>query len=461
MSYFMRTYFLKAAVMAATWLMLPLQGAWADIVVTVDVAGKTYSKVVVVYQTTIVEIPLDEAGHGTHTFRNIGAVHANLFYGMDKKAFFMEDGDSIRFSFDTNSFKEEVQFQAAKGKERIFTYLNQVTLTRLPEADYGLSYDDYVKRLGKKEESALKLLKAWKFDAVSPRFVEVEKGRIAYAYAAGRLMYAAGHPMVAKDSTYRPDSAYYNDLRRMFVANEKLVELTEYREFMKEVARVFGGCRGEGYKTPYARTVCQMEYLADNIENDRVKEALLNVLAIEQVEQFGIKDIDELRNLHSTYVTDPVLQKAFREKFEAWDITRPGKMSPDFRALDADGKPHTLAEFKGKYLYIDLWATWCGPCRREIPFLKKLEEDYKGRNITFLSLSTDTKRADWIKVVQAQQLTGVQLFLGAGQRFQTAYKADGIPHFILLDPEGKIVNPNMLRPSSPDVRAYLDAQPGL
>lgn len=457
----MKTYLLRAVTVLAACLLFPLQGIRADIVVTVDVTGKTHSTAVVVYQTTMVEIPLDDNGHGTHTFRNLGAVHANLFYGMDKKAFFMEDGDSIHFSFAGSSFKDEVKFQAGEGKDRIFAYLNQVTLTRLPDEDYGLSYDAYVKRLRKKEEGALKLLKAWKFDAVSPRFVEVEKGRIAYAYAAGRIMYAAGHPLVAQDSTYRPDSAYYNDMKRMFVAEEKLVELKEYREFMKEVARVFGNCRGQNYKTPYERTVCQMEYLVDNLENERVRQALLNVLAIEQVEQFGIKDIDELRNLHSTYVTDPVLKQAFQEKIDAWDITRPGKMSPDFRALDVDGKFHTLADYKGKYLYIDLWATWCGPCRREIPFLKKLEEEYRGRNITFLSLSTDARRADWLKVVQAQKLTGVQLFLGAGQRFQTAYKAEGIPHFILLDPEGKIVNGNMLRPSSADIRAYLDALPGL
>ncbi len=230
---------------------------------------------------------------------------------------------------------------------------------------------------------------------------------------------------------------------------------------MKEVAGVVGKCRGQKWKTTYERTVCQMEYLTDNLENDYVRQVMMNVLAIEQVEQFGIQNIDELRNLHSTYVTDPVLKAAFQEKLDAWDITRSGKMSPDFRALDVSGKFYTLADFKGKYLYIDLWATWCGPCRREIPFLKKLEEDYKGRNITFLSLSTDARRSDWLKMIQAQQLSGIQLFLGAGQRFQVAYKAEGIPHFILLDPEGKIVNGNMLRPSSPDVRAYLDALPGL
>ena len=96
-----------------------------------------------------------------------------------------------------------------------------------------------------------------------------------------------------------------------------------------------------------------------------------------------------------------------------------------------------------------------------MPFLKQLEEDYEGRNITFLSLSTDARKADWLKMVTGQHMTGVQLFLGSVSHFQKAYKADGIPHFILLDPEGKIVNSNMLRPSSPDIRAYLDRQPGL
>ena len=110
-------------------------------------------------------------------------------------------------------------------------------------------------------------------------------------------------------------------------------------------------------------------------------------------------------------------------------MARPGNPSPDFRAWDVDGKSYTVADFRGKYVYIDLWATWCGPCRREMPFLKQLEEEYKGRNITFLSLSTDARKADWLKMVKSHPMTGMQLFLGTGSRFQTAYKADGIPPF--------------------------------
>lgn len=451
----------KGWVLAVLFCMCAFNSLHADIVMTVDVTDKTASMVAVVYQTTIVEIPLDEKGHGEHTFRHIGAVHANLFYGMDSKKIFMEDGDVIHVAFNGKRFKDEdVEWTVQGGKEKIYRYLNQVKLSEFSEDKYILPFNEFVSFVKTKEEAALKILKAWKLDKVSPRFVEVETGRIRYAYAASVLMYAAGHPFYAQDSLYVPDEAYYDEVRKYAVEDARLVELKDYREYMKEAARMFG-CAGKKAKTPYERTICMMDYVADNIGNDTVKQALLNVLAIEQVEQYGIKDVDELTNLYNTYVTDPVLRAAFKEKWDAWDITKPGKPSPDFRAWDADGKSYSVADFKGKYLYIDLWATWCGPCRREMPYLKQLEEAFEGRNITFLSLSTDARKADWLKVVQKQEMTGVQLFLGQGSRFQTAYKADGIPHFILLDPDGKIVNANMLRPSSEDIRGYLERLPGM
>ncbi|MCD8318136.1 MAG: TlpA family protein disulfide reductase [Paraprevotella sp.] len=437
----MSKYLKGLLVMGALW-MGGIAQLRADIQLTVDVTNKTASAVAVVYQTTIVEIPLDDSGHGSHTFQHIDAVHADLYYGMDNKKFFMEEGDRIHISFDGANFKETVKFEAPGGKDKIFKYLNQVTLLDVPEDKMALPFNDFVAYVEKREESMLRIFKAWKLDEVSPRFVTVETGRIRYAYASSIMMYAVGHPFVAKDSTYRPDKAYYDEVRKYAVEDEDLVGLKEYREYMKEVARMFG-CGNEEGKTPYDRTLCMMNYVVDSIKDDKVKQTLLNVLAIEQVEQYGIKDIDELLNLHNTYVTDPVLQAAFKEKYDAWDLVRPGYPSPDFRALDADGKSYSVADFKGKYLYIDLWATWCGPCRREVPFLKQLEDESKDRNITFLSLSTDSRKADWLKMVKDQKMTGVQLFLGTGRRIQTANKADGIPHFILLHPERKEVNNNM------------------
>ena len=133
----------------------------------------------------------------------------------------------------------------------------------------------------------------------------------------------------------------------------------------------------------------------------------------------------------------------------------------DFQAVDINGKSYSLADFKGKYLYIDLWATWCGPCQRELPFLKKLESKFEGKNITFLSLSIDHDKAKWEAKVKSGDLSGVQLLIGRGSSFQRAYNIEGIPRFLLLDKEGKIINNDMLRPSSDDTERILNTLEGI
>lgn len=434
----------------------------ASIKLTIDVADKTHSTAVVVYQTTIVEIPLDENGHGDHIFENLPAVHADLYYGMDSKRFFMEDGDDIYISFNGNSFKEQLSFVVKNrpGKERIFEYLNKTTLIGPADEDFALPFPEYVKLMKKKENSSKKILKAWKLDKVSPLFEEIESNRIHYGFAQMFLMYPIGHVMMSGDTTYRPDAYYYKVIESYVKENKKILGLKEYREVMKEAAYVLS-TKGAKISDLYKKTLCEMAYFIDNLKDDKVLQSLLTVLAVEYVEQYGIKNIDEMLTLYNTYVTDSLLRASFQEKYNLWDIIKPGKPSPDFGAMDSTGKRYSLSDFRGKYLYIDLWATWCGPCRREMPYLQQLEKDYEGKNIIFLSLSTDSRKSDWLDFLNSHEMSGVQLFLGTASKFQQLYNADGIPHFILLDPDGNIVDGNMLRPSSPDIRSYFDRLPGI
>ena len=137
-----------------------------------------------------------------------------------------------------------------------------------------------------------------------------------------------------------------------------------------------------------------------------------------------------------------------------------GKPSPDFDYENYKGGKTKLSDLKGKYVYIDLWATWCGPCRAEIPFLKKTEEKYHGKNIEFVSISIDKANDNekWKKFVTDKNLGGIQLFADKdwGSDFVTSYGVTGIPRFILIDPKGNIVSPDAERPSSPELQKQLD-----
>ncbi len=136
-----------------------------------------------------------------------------------------------------------------------------------------------------------------------------------------------------------------------------------------------------------------------------------------------------------------------------------GKPSPKFKNYtNYKGGKSSLDYFKGKYVYIDVWATWCGPCIAEIPALKKIEKQYHDKNIQFVSISIDDERTSgsweqasskWREMVADKNLTGVQLHAGEDTGFTQDYQIYGIPRFILIDPDGNIVDANAPRPSNP------------
>lgn len=138
-----------------------------------------------------------------------------------------------------------------------------------------------------------------------------------------------------------------------------------------------------------------------------------------------------------------------------------GSLSPSFEYDNYKGGKTKLEDFRGKYVYIDVWATWCGPCRAEIPFLKKLEEKYHEKNIVFVSLSIDQQKdvEKWKKFIKDKELGGVQVFADNdwNSQFVKDYNITGIPRFILIDPNGNIVKADAPRPSSPTIEAEFDA----
>ena len=138
-----------------------------------------------------------------------------------------------------------------------------------------------------------------------------------------------------------------------------------------------------------------------------------------------------------------------------------GTVSPSFKYENHKGGFTSLEDLKGKYVYIDVWATWCGPCRQEIPFLQKTEEAYHGKNIEFVSISVDEQKnhEKWKQFVKDKNLGGIQLLADKDWQsdFVQGYKINGIPRFILISPEGKIVNADAPRPSSPELVTLLDS----
>ena len=417
--------------------------AKGDVVLQVEIIAPVANDVVMVFHNEISNQYLDENGCAVFTLKDVDAGYLKLFHGRESLRIYVEGGDVAKLTFRGGRMTSAYSFEGEK--EQAVRYLNTISLVALPDEDFALDFDEYVDRLEEKEKDAAKILKATDLSAAKG-FLKMEQARIKYSYGAALLMYPVGHMLMTQAPSYRPDESYYEMIDSYVVEDGLLVALDEYRAFISEAMHVLDASSRD-IREVYPKTVAQMKYAADRLENPEIREIILHHIAAEYVDNFGVKDVAELGNIYNTYVRNPELMSSMVKKYERWDLSLPGKISPSFKAEDIRGKEYTLADFRGKYVYIDMWATWCGPCRQEIPYMKALEKEFEGAEIVFLGLSIDKDKQAWKKMVRSGELSGVQLYLGPQSKFQEAYRIEGIPRFILLDKEGKILNNDMFRPS--------------
>ncbi len=141
-------------------------------------------------------------------------------------------------------------------------------------------------------------------------------------------------------------------------------------------------------------------------------------------------------------------------KIEQGSKLLPGKPAIDFEMETADGQKLMLSSFKGKPLYIDLWATWCGPCKAEAPHFNKLAKEFKGKDIVFLKISTDKKRSDWTKYLEHDD-SGLTSYISNDIKLND-WAVYYIPRFILVDKDFNIIDAYAKRPSEEDIIDVLN-----
>jgi peroxiredoxin len=147
----------------------------------------------------------------------------------------------------------------------------------------------------------------------------------------------------------------------------------------------------------------------------------------------------------------------FVEPYTNLTALQPGKMAPDFKLPTPDGDTIALSDYRGKYVLVDFWASWCGPCRQENPNIVRMYNRFKGKNFEILGVSLDKERAGWVKAIADDQLTWKQVSdLKFWDSIVTGlYAIQSIPATLLVDPDGKIIARNLRGPELEEKIASL------
>lgn len=203
----------------------------------------------------------------------------------------------------------------------------------------------------------------------------------------------------------------------------------------------------------------------DSVQRDWAKGLVLSqkikdlYRAAEAVGQLREK-VDEGIIKQVTEVADDLSDNDYAVELRA-KIAQAGKLlkgSPaiDFTFVDPKGISHRLSEFKGKAIYLDFWATWCGPCKQESPFFEKLSRVFTDKDIVFIQVSTDTSKKAWLNFINVHNKELPQ-YNTVDDKIKTGWAIFYIPRFVLIDKDFKIVDAYAPRPSEPAAKSLIDS----
>ncbi|PID69645.1 MAG: hypothetical protein CR989_00550 [Flavobacteriales bacterium] len=329
------------------------------------------------------------------------------------------------------------------AKDKAFT-----NLTSNPQEFYSLDPTTYKNKVSQLKDDITAILDT---TTIHSDFKEKEKRNLHYSYLNQLKIYEGAHGYFTKNKDFSVSEDYTKELDSLDYTNE---EDFVFSDSYRNLVRGYFMDKSEEITKKDSTISNDMAYLFTlrNIENETIKNDLAYNFA-----KYNITYTNDVESFYKAYqeiTTNAAYAKKIEATYKKLKAIAPGEPSPKFVAYENyAGGTTSLDDLKGKYVYIDVWATWCGPCVAEIPSLKKVEKQYHGKNIEFVSISIDEKKSydKWKAMIKEKELGGIQLFADNAwqSNFITDYQIMSIPRFILINPEGKIINSNAPRPSNP------------
>lgn len=363
---------------------------------------------------------------------------------------YIEPDKNLEIFLEFEDWEIEVKF-AGNGASKN-EYLNNKTLREF-YPDYKTDEVGIIQSLQTWEKKLLDILDNMHFESF---FTNREKKRIHYLVYAYLPHYPSYQKYQLQKRGYEASDEFYTHLTQLITEEEELINMPEYQTALLNLVQAFG-LRGLQEQDEWIYLKQQMEYIDKQIQNQTIKDFLMDKITTRYVEKKGVDHLEEIIHFYHANVKAPEKKLKFDDLCRKWLKLGKGQPSPIFICRDLEGKEVKLTDLTGKYVYIDIWATWCRPCRTEQPYLEKLIQKYEGKNIAFVSISTDHDLKTWEKFVKKEQLKGIQLYGGKGNSFIEAFVVRNIPRFILLDQEGKIIEADMTRPTDPQTIKLLDS----
>lgn len=192
------------------------------------------------------------------------------------------------------------------------------------------------------------------------------------------------------------------------------------------------------YTAVKAQTARTIDSLVTNYPDSYAVALIIDKFVAKQQE---LSEVEKMYDGLSPRIKNAYLGQKLRTTIDNLKKTAVGSVAPDFTLQTPDGKNVSLSDYRGKYVLLDFWASWCGPCLREVPNVKKVYDRYHPEGFEILSVSLDDKKENWVNAIDKHELNWGHVSSLKGWQCPVVklYSISGVPAMFLLDREGKII----------------------
>lgn len=381
-------------------------------------------------------------------FDTVITVKEPAFYRISRNTLYLTPGDDMTVKITTSNTDAEFQGKGAQAN-------NYMKYRLFP---HGGSYLEAGRNIREDFESTKSLIDSLAdvrrqslnaLDSVSTDFKTLENARINADVINSYIMYLSYSRMLSKtknrDEADQMQKEYFQKiapyLQPLFKSlnDEKLLDVAVVRDVLGHAFEPYAAewVKGLTFSPRIKELYETMGYtsLIRSEVNSNIVDSVKNYIATLQNEDFAI----ELNN-----------------KLEQASRLLKGQPAFDVEMEDVDGNVHHLSDLKGKVLYVDFWATWCGPCCEESPYFESLSKKYADKDIVFVPISTDKSKKAWLGYLKAHKKE-LKQYNTTDPNIRDQWGIFYIPRFILIDKDFKIVNAYAPRPSSEEIIPLIDS----
>lgn len=413
---------------------------------------------------------LNEEGSFSITFQLNEPQPAQFSDGNESSKIFISPGDQINISLDTEEFDETISYAGKGAAENNFMAANYLKFEDPPLQYWklmdSLNVNQYEKLCSNKKKRQFELLSDYAAQhKLSESFTKYMNTEYDFYYATNIYLYIARkrNPKQHPDTVNIPKN-FYSQVGNMITYPDPFIKSQQYKGFFDIVPGYFAAINPVSPKNRNEADSLMMIDITSLLKGNNREDVLSRQFYIRLV-SYNIKFFEKYQAVFEEYVTQPSYRNYVLTKYEKTKKELAREIPENAFLKDLNDEAYSdlnfqdiIDQYKGKVLYLDFWASWCGPCRREMPYSLELQEYFKGKDVAFVYISSDSGFEEWERMIRILQITGdhYRVTRTVKKEYNDVFNVRFIPRYVIYDKAGAVVDSAATRPSDAKIRGELE-----